>query len=297
MKREEVNIRDPYVLADDKKYYLYGTRSETCWEEAYGFDCYVSEDLINFEGPVEVFKRPGNFFATQNYWAPECYKINGSYYLVSTFGASGIKKGIYVLKSDSPLGPFERYSERLTPAEWSCIDGTIYIDSGRIYLIFSHSFEDAADGKGTVDGDFCIMEISPDLSHSVSTPKKLFSSKAAEWARPVPFAKDEFGIDEDCFFSDGPSFIKYKDGNLYMIFSSWGEHGYAVGAAKSASGNIFGPWDIQKNPIFPENGGHGMFFTDFDGNLILTLHYPNDRFKEHPTFWKITIEDGILKII
>ncbi len=42
MRREDVNIRDPYVLVHDGKYYLYGTRSATCWGEAGGLGCYVS---------------------------------------------------------------------------------------------------------------------------------------------------------------------------------------------------------------------------------------------------------------
>lgn len=42
MRREDIDIRDPYVLVHDGKYYLYGTRSATCWGEADGFDCYVS---------------------------------------------------------------------------------------------------------------------------------------------------------------------------------------------------------------------------------------------------------------
>ena len=82
----------------------------------------------------------------------------------------------------------------------------------------------------------------------------------------------------------------------YMIFSSWSDKGYAVGVARSESGSAFGPWIIQKTPLFPENGGHGMFFTDLDGNLILALHYPNDRFKEHPSFWKVCVENGMLTI-
>ncbi len=44
MKTNEVNIRDPFVLLHGGKYYLYGTRSATCWGSAEGFDCYVSED-------------------------------------------------------------------------------------------------------------------------------------------------------------------------------------------------------------------------------------------------------------
>ena len=54
--------------------------------------------------------------------------------MVTTFGAPEVKKGVYVLKSDFPTGPFEIYSERLTPANWSCIDGTIYTDSDSLYL-------------------------------------------------------------------------------------------------------------------------------------------------------------------
>ena len=41
MKSNEINIRDPYILPYDGKYYLYGTRSETAFVgQAYGFDVY-----------------------------------------------------------------------------------------------------------------------------------------------------------------------------------------------------------------------------------------------------------------
>ncbi|MBD3948591.1 hypothetical protein I4Q36_08570 [Tuanshanicoccus lijuaniae] len=68
MKRESVNIRDPYIVVYNQMYYLYGTRSETTWSEANGFDCYMSSDLENWDGPIEIFKRNDEFFATKNYW-------------------------------------------------------------------------------------------------------------------------------------------------------------------------------------------------------------------------------------
>lgn len=68
MKREEINIRDPYVLVHDGQYYLYGTRSATAWGEADGFDCYISRKLQDFAGPIEIFHRPEGFFADRNYW-------------------------------------------------------------------------------------------------------------------------------------------------------------------------------------------------------------------------------------
>ena len=66
LNREKVNIRDPYILLHEGIYYLYGTRSATCWGEADGFDCYKSEDLENWEGPIEIFHRPEGFFAVRN---------------------------------------------------------------------------------------------------------------------------------------------------------------------------------------------------------------------------------------
>lgn len=296
MKREDINIRDPYVLVDDGKYYLYGTRSETCWGEAFGFDCYVSEDLENFEGPIEIFKRSDDFFATENFWAPECYKVNGKYYLVTTFGGKDFKKGIYVLKSEKPTGPFELYSKRLTPENWTCIDGTLHFENDKVYLVFSHSFEDALDGSGNADGDFCVLEILSDLKEAIGVPRVLFSPKDATWAKPVPFAKAEFGLDGNCYFSDGPGFIRLADEKLYMIFSSWGSIGYAVGVAVSESGTIDGPWNLQQEPLYPENGGHGMFFKDLNGGVIFTLHSPNDKYKERPHFWKVRYKDGLLTL-
>ena len=79
MKTNEINIRDPYILLHDSKYYLYGTRSESCWGEADGFDCYVSEDRENWDGPFEVFHRPEGFWADRAYWAPECVFHDGAF--------------------------------------------------------------------------------------------------------------------------------------------------------------------------------------------------------------------------
>ena len=69
MNREKVNIRDPYILLHEGIYYLYGTRSATCWGEADGFDCYKSEDLENWEGLI--------FFVPNNRKVLLNYTVNG----------------------------------------------------------------------------------------------------------------------------------------------------------------------------------------------------------------------------
>ena len=67
MKASEFYIRDPYILLENGTYYLFGTRSDTCWsQDAEGFDCYKSADLENWEGPFEIFHKPEGF------WADRC---------------------------------------------------------------------------------------------------------------------------------------------------------------------------------------------------------------------------------
>lgn len=46
----------------------------------------------------------------------------------------------------------------LTPDDWNCIDGMLYQEKEKIYLIFSHSFEDVP------AGDMCMVELEENLS-------------------------------------------------------------------------------------------------------------------------------------
>ena len=282
MKTQDIKIRDPYVLLYEGVYYLYGTRSATCWGEADGFDCYTSSDLEQWAGPFEVFHRPEGFFADRSYWAPECYAHNCRFYLIATLGSADRKKGVYTLVADTPLGPFEPVAEQpLTPADWACIDGSIFWDGDRPWLLFSHSFEDEP------TGDMCAMELSADLCSAVSEPMKLFSATEAPWATPVPFAEAEFGMTGDVYFTDGPCVHRVENGALVMLWSSWSTQGYAVGTAISRSGTLTGEWEHFPEKLFPRDGGHGMLFRNREGELLYALHYPNEKYQEHPTFQPI----------
>lgn len=287
IETQQINIRDPYVLLHEGVYYLYGTRSATCWGSADGFDCYTSEDLSHWDGPFEVFHRPDGFFADRSYWAPECYAHNGKFYLIATLGGEDRKKGVYVLVADHPLGPFAPVGDKpLTPEDWACIDGSIFWDRENVpYLLFSHSFED------TPDGDMCAVELSADLCRAVSEPVRLFSAVDAPWAKPVPFAEAEFGMTGDVYFTDGPCVHRLQNGELVMLWSSWSDQGYAVGTALSRSGTLTGPWEHFSEKLFPKDGGHGMLFRDRNGALIYTLHYPNEREREHPIFCAVKESD------
>ena len=293
MKTNEINIRDPYILQYEEKYYLYGTRSATTWGLADGFDCYISEDMEEWQGPIEIFHNNGDFWADRNYWAPECYYYQGEFYLVTTFGSADRNMGTQILKSNSPTGPFAVHSDGpVTPTDWKCLDGTLYFSSnGTPYMMFGHSFLD------NPNGDMCSVELSKDLKEAVSEPRLLFQASKAPWSVPIPFAKKEFGIDGDVYFVDGPCMYRTRSGKLLMLWSSWGERGYAVGMVYSDNGEIDGEWHHVKEPLYGENGGHGMLFKNNENELMYALHYPNDLYKERPQFKKVEEIDDLLVLL
>ena len=131
-------------------------------------------------------------------------------------------------------------------------------------------------------GDMCMVELEENLSCIKGKIITLFSAKDADWAVPIPFAKAEFGMDGDVYFTDGPAVYRQQNGKLLILWSSWGEKGYTVGQAVSDSGKIEGPWRHLEQIVFGPDGGHGMFFHTKEGALKYLLHYPNQPGDEHP---------------
>lgn len=277
----EINIRDPFVLVYNNRYYMYGTRAATCWTAADGFDCYVSNDLSNWEGPVEVFKKPETFWADLNCWAPEVHIYNGAFYMFATFKSSAAHGGTAILKAEHPLGPFMEHSCRqITPSEWECIDGTFYISpAGTPYMVFVHEWVQISDGA------ICAVELSKDLRQAVSEPFILFHASAGKpWIKPHINPRRP----GNHYVADGPFLYRGNQGRLIMLWSSFGNEGYSEALAYSNNGDITGKWHQEGRLLFEKDGGHGMVFKDLRGNLFLTLHSPNEFLKERPKFIKIT---------
>lgn len=279
MNLEKINIRDPFILVNEKKYYMYGTRADTCWTSATGFDCYISKDLENWDGPYEVFHKPKDFWADLNCWAPEVHQYNGSYYMFATFKDSQSHGGTAILKADHPLGPFIPHSEKqITPKDWECIDGTFYISpKGKPYMVFVHEWVQISDGS------ICAVELSQDLKQAVSQPILLFhASEANNWIVPVKNKRPGTN-----YVTDGPFLYRTKSGRLILLWSSFGKEGYTEALAYSDNGDITGKWTQDSRLLFKKDGGHGMIFKNLSNELYLTLHTPNEHLKEHPVFYKL----------
>ena len=277
MQRTDINIRDPFVLVHEGAYYLYGTRGATCWGPADGFDVYVSRDLEDWDGPHVCFHNDGSFWADRNYWAPEVYFYQGAFYMFASFKAEGVKRGTAVLKADSPLGPFRPHSDGcVTPRAWECLDGTLYVSKAGVpYMVFCHEWVQAG------DGEVYAIELTPDLRAPVGEPFLLFRASDAPWCKVMHHSS---GV-EGCV-TDGPFFWRTADGTLLCLWASFSQGGYTEGVAVSSNGEIDGVF-TQVDPLFMDDGGHGMVFRGLDGQLYLTLHSPNAHLAERPFFHPI----------
>ena len=86
----EIHIRDPYILPDQQSgyYYMYKSASVASADKLLGgVEAYKSRDLINWEGPVQVFTVPEDNWITGAVWAPEVHAYNGKYYLFATLNS------------------------------------------------------------------------------------------------------------------------------------------------------------------------------------------------------------------
>ncbi len=112
---------DPFVMRWNGTYYLYCSSDDT----QNGIKVWTSEDLVSW--------KYGGFCTTEaitkGAYAPEVTYYNGYFYMVT----SPLGNGHYVLKSKSPLGPFEIVTDN-----WGhSIDGHIFIDNDGKWYFYS----------------------------------------------------------------------------------------------------------------------------------------------------------------
>ena len=272
MKAKDINIRDPFILKEDGIYYLYGTRAKHFGRKVGGFDVYTSTDLENWSEATECFNSNKYGMNIEVNWAPEVHKYNGAYYMFATFTRENKLRGTFVLKATSPMGPFEPYSDGpVTPAEWECLDGTLYIEDDVPYCVFcrEHTL--------IIDGNISYIELSPDLKKSVGESKYLFSGSSPFYIKKKLPGKH--------YITDGPFMHRRENGDLYMLWSTHLNNKYAQCLVKFDENKISGIFTHQK-PLITSDGGHGMLFRDGD-DLMLSYHSPNTTNFEHPVFVKI----------
>ncbi len=285
MKLDEIYIRDPFILPHDGKYYLYKS-------DYPHISVHISRDLEEWSEAFPVFTRPDGFWADRDFWAPECHEYKGKFYLFVSFKSGERRRGTQILRADSPVGPFQPISDDAqTPPKWECLDGTLWVEDGKPYMIFAHEWVQVADG--TME----YMPLSDDLSMPIGEPVTMFKASDPSFATPIKceWEAEKLGTD-GLYVTDGPWIYRAKNGDLLMLWSTFGPWGYTETVARSSSGRLDGKW-IQEEPLYTGDGGHAMVFRAFDGRIYLTLHSPNsDDYRERAHLIELEETRGGLRV-
>ena len=306
-KLSQIRMRDPFILEPTPgNYVLFGTTDENLWGgPGTGFDCYTSTDFENWERPVAAFRPPMDFWADTQFWAPEVHEYRGRFYMFATFASSEPKvRGTAVLVADQPAGPFLPWSEGpVTPRELPCLDGTLFVDEQfQPWIVYSRGAEGTATSPALADGEMYARRLSPDLREPIGDPILLFKSSSAAWSKPLRFPPgveppEELGLAKDPLFTDGAFLVRAGDGALHLMWSAFGEAGYAIGVATSETELITGPWRQNPTPLWAKNGGHGMILRRSDGQDLLIFHAPNDTPNERVVFAEVNIHPSGIELV
>lgn len=304
----EIRMRDPFILETvPGEFVLFGTSDQNVWGgPATGFDCYTSNDLDHWDGPIPAFRPPPGFWADTQYWAPEVHALEGRFFMFATFADStrARSRGVAVLVSDQPAGPYQPWSDGpVTPANEPCLDGTLHIDDDSTrWLVYSRGTEGTSDSPGIADGEMYALRLSDDLRTGVGEPILLFAASSAGWTRPLRFPQGveppkDLHLAKDPLFTDGPFLLRSNEETLLMLWSSHGEAGYAMGIAESESGTIAGPWIQHDSPLWSSNGGHGMVLRASTGRDYLAFHWPNNTPDERVQLTEVHISGASVRIL
>ncbi len=270
------------MYVEDGVAYMVGTTHESTWGgKVKGFCGYRTYDLENFEGPFVLFEANSSFWADKDYWAAELHKYNGKYYLFASFKSDDRRRASQALVCDEPFGRYVPVGDQITPSAWECLDATLYVEDGVPYTVFCHEWLQCA------DGEMILAELNENFDGIKGDMQTLFKASSAPWT-------DKFRGDN--YITDGPFLKKMSNGTLLMLWSSFCKTGYALSMAISQNG-VHGPWQHIDEPLFAENGGHGMVF-DFKGDTYVALHSPNDPDgEERAHFFRVRENGDVLEIV
>jgi hypothetical protein len=226
---------DPAPMVYRDTVFLYTSHDE---DDAKGFKMYnwllyTSTDMVNWTDRGPVASTKSFSWSPQNgAWAPQCIARNGKFYLYCPIHV----KGIGVLVSDSPYGPFtDPLGKPLIKNSMDDIDPTVYIDDdGQAYLYWGNP------NLYYVKLNEDMISYSGDIVKSPTKPKD---------------------------YQEGPWFYKRKD-KYYVAYASTC---CPEGIGYSMSTSPTGPWNYTGTLMdhSPKSNGNHPGIIDYKGNSYL----------------------------
>ena len=258
-------IGDPQVVLFEDKYYCYVTNTD---HFSQGFDVWVSEDMVNWEGPIFCFDAIKSW-GKSHFWAPEVVYHNGKFvmhYTAKSRELDSLRLGVAV--SDSPTGPFKDVNDApMFDLGYATIDGSVLrCDEGNFFYYSRDCCENIINGIKT--SQLYCVRLNDDLTGVVgehvlvTTPTEPFELKSLS--------------NKGYLWNEGPCVIKLGD-KYVMNYSAncYATNDYAI--CVSTSDSPVGPFEKSaNNPVLScqkelFGSGHNAFFKSKDGDIFQTI--------------------------
>ncbi len=275
-------IGDPFVLrASDGRYYLYATSAPD------GYLCWSSDNLIDWNPEGYCYQAGPDAWGCRDFWAPECYEINGRFYL---FYSSHNKDNpnnedenycLGVAVSDKPTGPFTDLTgnKPLLQLEYPIIDvdllrddhgNVIANDEGQFYLYFSRCCYKHKVGPYEESHIYGIL-LAGDCTHCIGEPVLLLKPEQEweGWSAPTTGRR----------WNEGSLTLRH-DGKIYMMYSAnfYQEKYYGIGCA--VADDPLGPFvKYEHNPVMKHDyprvsgPGHNSVALSPDGKEMFIIYH------------------------
>lgn len=246
---------DPWVFKHTDGYY-YGLSTH---EGHADIVMYRGTNLVTLYRSANkvVWRAPATGWNTKDIWAPELHLIDGAFYIYYS-GGNGTKQSSGVLKcaGGDPFNGTWTDAGRLyspTADDWA-IDGTVLVQNGRLYFIWSGETPDN-------------MRMQKLFISRMSSPTALTGPRV-EISRPTfPFERcGDPKIIEDV--NEGPEVLQHGDKTFVIYSCSFcGTHHYKLGMLscdRKADPMVPANWTKSSVPVFQEgNGLHGVGHCSF----------------------------------
>ncbi|MCC8072580.1 MAG: family 43 glycosylhydrolase [Clostridiales bacterium] len=265
------NIRDPFIIFENGKYYLTGTTPPYWNGKSKGVMLWSSDDLLHFKEEKFILKRSDakdDDWFRDYWWAPEIHKKNGKFFLTVNCRNDDLKIGQnpLVAVSEQINGEYKILNKK-TPLVSSYFPKLENVDSvsGNDANLFTDD-----DNKTYIS--FCnnlgIFALEIDLENCCVKGKEISIVKPSEngWDTKI----------------EAPFIFKHNK-KYYCFYSSF-TRSYEVGV--SYSDNINGPWiKDERNPIIKPKGkiiqsGHNSVFIGIDDELWTAYHITLENQKD-----------------
>lgn len=267
-----LSIGDPWVLQRNGLYHFTGTHPSEDRLIVWRSDTLTGLDAGE---KAVVWRTHGNGGLSAQVWAPELHCLQDRWYLYFTAGdCHDESHRHYVLRADSPLGPYEEIGKVDPTFEDYAIDGSVMEHLGRLYWLYA-----AHDGLWVAPMESPVR---------VGQTRIRIARGDQDWEHAWLPAEEGWRRSETLYWIEAPQPL-LRNGRVFVTYSAGhsATPQYAIGLLECVGDPMDpGAWIKHPGPMFgPSRGGgrdvltvgHASFTRSPDGSEDWIVYHAKDE--------------------